>query len=305
MHKGERRAFAVLLSLCFIAAAWVTWEQWLRPRVLPDKAKIEVAWRALQQDTAHGKHYARRERKPLRLFPFDPNGLPLEQWVELGLSKKQAAVIHRYEERGGQFRAKADLAKMYVVDEELYTQWEPYIQLPDERPKRKWKKRWANERPSDDTATWKRKGRRNYPARDPKRVVQVELNSADSATLVAVRGIGPAFARSIIKYRELLGGYVSLDQLSEVYILRDKPDAVDRIKEQLTLDTALVERIPLNRCTAEELANHPYARWKLAKALMAYRQHHGPFPNVDAIAGCALITDSIQARLGPYLEVLP
>ena len=78
-----------------------------------------------------------------------------------------------------------------------------------------------------------------------ERTVQrgLELNSADSATLVAVPGIGPAFARGILKYREKLGGYHSLDQLAEVYVLKDKPDAVAKLKDRLVLDTLMMRQI--------------------------------------------------------------
>ena len=49
--------------------------------------------------------YQEKESKPevkmVELFMFDPNGLSLENWQKLGLSKKQAAVIKRYESKGG------------------------------------------------------------------------------------------------------------------------------------------------------------------------------------------------------------
>jgi DNA uptake protein ComE-like DNA-binding protein len=61
--------------------------------------------------------------------------------------------------------------------------------------------------------------------------------------------------------------------------------------------------IHLNSCTVEDLGPHPYAGWKLAKVLVAYRRQHGPFPTIDAITGCLLVTDSIRDRLGPYLTL--
>ena len=134
-------------------------------------------------------------------------------------------------------------------------------------------------------------------------IARVELNAADSATLVALPGIGPAFARGIIKYRDRLGGFHSLDQLAEVHVLRDKPEAVARLRTLLTLDTALVRRYDPNTCTAEELGPHPAAGWKVAKALVAYRRQHGPFRAVGDVKGCVLITDSVFRRLSPYLRL--
>ena len=129
------------------------------------------------------------------------------------------------------------------------------------------------------------------------------MNTADTVALVALPGIGPAFARGMVKYRESLGGYHSLDQLAEVYVLRDKPDAVAKLKELLVLDTLMVRRIPINTCTVEELAAHPYARWKLAKPLIAFRNQHGRFSKLEEIKGCALIDADAFRKLAPYLTV--
>ena len=86
-------------------------------------------------------------------------------------------------------------------------------------------------------------------------------------------------------------------------MLKDKPDAVARLKELLVVDTLLIRRIPLNTCTVEELAAHPYIRWKLAKPIIAYRQHHGPFAEVAAIKGMQLIDEDLYRKLAPYLSV--
>ena len=303
MNRGERRAFAVLLGLCLVGAAWVTWEQWLRPRSFLEKPQLEVAWWGLQDTTPDGTRPARKLERDVHLFNFDPNGLPIEQWTQLGLTEKQAGAIHRYEEHGGKFRTKGDLSEMRVVDPDLYEQWRPYIQLPDSMPKREWKDFGKRERFAKDSSRWNTASKSYKENAGLEEDRKVELNTADSATLVGVRGIGPSFARSIIRYRERLGGFVDLDQLSEVYILRDKPEAVERLKSKLTLDPAMVKRFRLNKCTVEELASHPYVGWKLANALVAYRDHHGPFPDAAAISGCALVTDSIKMKLVPYLIV--
>ena len=140
----------------------------------------------------------------------------------------------------------------------------------------------------------------HYASQMPR---SVEVNTADTAALIALPGVGPAFARGIVKYRDLLGGFVSLDQLGEVYVLRDKPDAVLKLKQLLILDTLAVIRIPINTCTVEQLAAHPYVRWKIAKPVIAYRDRHGPFEQLVDLQGCAAIDAEVFRKLAPYLSL--
>ncbi len=291
MHRSERRGFIILMVGCIAAATWVTYEHWLRPA---DPLELELLtarmrpWQAAQQAARDSTWAVHDKEVRVTLFPFDPNRLPLDQWVALGLSERQAAVIHKYEAGGGRFRSKRDVAKMRVVDSELYARWVPYIQLPDSLA------------PRDLADGGYAQDERVFPGRHAARAV--EVNTTDSAGLVAVPGIGPSFAKGIIKYRDKLGGFHSLDQLAEVYVLKDKPDAVAKLKERLVADTLMVRRIAVNTAPVEELAAHPYLGWKVAKALVAYRGQHGPFRNVADIKGCVLVSDSLFRKLAPYLS---
>ena len=303
LHSGERRALRLLLPFLFLAACWVAWEQWLAPTPKVDLRPYERELALL--DSLQAARMAERSDRsrsvvPDSLFVFDPNHLPVPDWMALGLSQKQAEAIHRYEAAGGRFRAKPDLARMRVVDPDLFAAWEPYIALPDERPTRTRSTRKV-ERPAGpevEETNAPFSPREMAPSRQ-----HVDVNTADSAALVALRGIGPSFARGIVRYRELLGGYHDLDQLAEVYVLRDKPDAIARIRELLFVDTLHVKRIPLNTCTVEELAAHVYVNWDLARTIVAYRDQHGPFRQREDLLGCHRVDSTLFRKLAPYLQV--
>src|SRR5690606_39584975 len=68
------------------------------------------------------------------LFPFDPNDLSEAKWKMLGFTEKQIRVIKNYESKGGQFRTKADVAKLYVVSAEHFERLAPYSRLPETIP---------------------------------------------------------------------------------------------------------------------------------------------------------------------------
>ena len=296
MHAGERRGTLVLMSVLLLLAGWAVYEQWFRAPPVRDLAPLQAkmeAWLAEQPDRS-------TDTVALKLFPFDPNTIGREEWRALGLTDKQIDGVDKYLSKGGRFRTKKDLGRMYSIKSEQFATLEPFVLLPDSYVRPAYPKRefepYADRKPAPEEI----REPTTYERRAPR---SVELNTADTTSLIALPGIGPAFARGIVKYRDMLGGFTSLDQLGEVYILKDKPDAVLTLKELLILDTVLVRRIPINTCTAEELAAHPYFRWKLAKPLIAYRTQHGPFGSIEDIRGCALIDEALLRKLAPYLRV--
>lgn len=297
VHRSERRGATLLIVLLSLFMAWVVYEQWLRVPPPYDveaiRAKVD-RWIAARRDTSVA---IASLPEP---FPFDPNLLEREEWLALGLSPRQVDGIDRYRSKGGRFRSKRDLARMYTIPPEQYQRLEPFILLPDSAPPKKQFERRAGPRyPRYEERSKEAPGTERKWA--PRALV--EVNTADTIALVELPGIGPAFARGIVKFRDRLGGYYQLDQLAEVYVLKDKPEAVEQIKKLLVVDTLMVVRIPINTCAVEELAAHPYAGWKIAKPLIAYRKQHGPFLSVADIRGCAVVDEAVFRKLAPYLTV--
>lgn len=300
MHREERRGVLWLMVICLGLAAWVVYDQWLRP---PDQFDL-AEQRARMDEWLAQRSEVQQDSVPVRLFNFDPNAIGREEWRALGLTDKQVDGIERYQSKGGEFRTKQDLARMYSISPEQYAALEPYIQLPEKIARKSYERNERGTRRNGQHASEEQSGtiRERVPY-VPRTVQKVEVNSADTTALIELPGIGPAFARSIVKFRDALGGFRSLDQLNEVYILQDKPEAVLKLKELLILDTLAVQRIAINTCTVEELAAHPYVRWKIAKPLIAFRQQHGPFLHVADIKGCVAVSEEVFRKLAPYLTV--
>lgn len=224
------------------------------------------------------KHYT---LKPRSLFYFNPNGLDAEKWVELGLSPVQAQSIKKYEAKGGRFRSKEDVQKMYVISPAFYARIEPYIVIPQEEISR----------PAFTTSAVV------TPVSDKKTIV--ELNAADTSDLKMLPGIGSAFARRIVTYRNRLGGFHSADQLLEVYGF--DAERFDRIRSQLTLNTDFLRRFNVNTAEFNELKTHPYITPAIAAAIVNYRKLHGPYASVEAIKKVDLVNADLYLKLAPYL----
>jgi competence protein ComEA len=129
---------------------------------------------------------------------------------------------------------------------------------------------------------------------------RIDINTSDSATLVRLPGIGPVLSARIIKYRRLLGGYATIDQLKEVYGL--PPETFEIIKDRVFADSTAVTHININSATYKELAHLPYFEKYEITVIMKYRELKGKISGVSDLIKNKLITEEKANKVRPYLK---
>ena len=145
--------------------------------------------------------------------------------------------------------------------------------------------------------------RRNFPHDKflrPADTIIVELNTCDTLDLQILRGIGPYFAKNIIKYRELLGGYTGKEQLLEVYGMDSS--RFMQIEERVTVVKTDLRKIDLNEGSFKSFLRHPYLEFYLVKEIFRYREKNG-FDSVGELKKVHLVTDELYKKVSPYLYV--
>lgn len=218
-----------------------------------------------------------------KLFRFDPNRLPETEWARLGLSKGQVRVIKNFEAKGGRFRTKGDLRKVYSIPSDLYEKLEPYIDIPAEKTR---------------SQPYRSTGYTMALARRPE--VSVEINTADSAMLESLRGIGPVMASRIVRYRNRAGGFHSMEQLRDVYGV----DSVlfKSLLNQLTLDRSAIEKININTAEFDDLKRRPFLSYRQINSIINFRKQHGPFKSAEDLGKVVTLNEQIIRKIEPYLE---
>ena len=193
----------------------------------------------------------------LNLFVFDPNTISFNQLLQLGFKEKTAKTFLKFRERGFVFKEKKDLQKVYGISDATYKQLEPYILI---------------ETKNKNEPTHFTENKNVIPATLSKNQATkvVELNSADSLILLDIKGIGPSFAKRILKYRSLLGGYVNIEQLKEVYGFTD--ELYEKVKSNFTVNTSSIKKIDLNKDDFKTINKHPYLSYELTKSIFDWRK---------------------------------
>ena len=134
------------------------------------------------------------------------------------------------------------------------------------------------------------------------KIPKVELNAADSAALVSLRGIGPYYARKILDYRERLGGFLNKAQLLEIEGLDE--ERLAGFVDDVEIDTTRCSRLDLWHTTDSILARHPYLGEKGARSITRYKKLYDTtrWTFADLEKEHALSKENIE-KLKKYIEI--
>ncbi len=307
--RKEQLGLLMLVSIILACLIVLSFHAFIFPRKSIDvSAKEQELIAAIEaeresQDTEYalrdkGKSKRTSKKHLAEPFAFDPNTLDEPGYIQLGFSEKQAKSIRNYFSKGGEVSRATDFKKLYVVNDFMYERLKPYITIAEIEPARS-KSKLEVVKPEKRPGLFE-------PLQAPERASPkpaVDINSANAQELEAVRGIGPIYAERIIKYREILGGYTSLDQLGEVYGLMEHPEIIVELKKQMIVGERQIKKININTCEWKDLVRNPYIEKEVANSILAIRKTHGDFTEVSDIKRSHLISDLLFDRISPYLTV--
>lgn len=290
--RGEKRGVLILsgiiLLLLLIQLLWPVFEKSSNPDNDQWKLALESVVITTDSATYGSRKNAVGEPAPVTgssetLFSFDPNLSSADDFSRLGLKSWQITRIQKFRERGGVFRKKEDFSKIYGITAIQYERLEPYITI--------------------DSSFFRKNvpGRPMVFARPVRKILRFEINSADSLQLDSLYGIGPALASRIIKYRNRLGGFISLDQLKEVYGF--PLQYYDSITTHLSVDTLKIVFIQLNTISPDALRKHPYLNIYQARSIIRFRELRGHFTRSDQVIENQLLPPEVWNRIKSYLRV--
>lgn len=280
--RTETNGFLILLPIMiFILAAGPMYQWWITSPSIDTSAdarkldSLVASWEWSRPDSI--------SKKTFRLFAFDPNKASKENFVELGLNEKLASRIINYRLKGGVFRVKKDLAKMYGMDSSLFLALSPYINLPE-----------------SNLARAKENVSMTKPVNIP--LDRFDINVADTTQLIKIYGVGAKLSLRIINYRNRLGGFMDMQQLHEVYGL-DSAVIKNLEKGFFITEGFSPRKININQTDERVLASHPYIKLPLAKAIAAYRFQHGEFKRPEDLKALVTVDESTFQKIKPYLTV--
>ena len=128
----------------------------------------------------------------------------------------------------------------------------------------------------------------------------IELNSADTTTLKKVPGIGSAFANRIVRFRDLLGGFYTAQQLAEVYGIDE--ERYIAFAPWFTVDESFIRKMPVNAMPQDSISRHPYINYRQARAIVQLRTQKKQLSGWENLVLLDEFTEQDKNRILPYLS---
>jgi len=297
--RAERFGILVLCG-CILLALIIRWRLpfWVQPHI-PDTVvyATEIAQFRRAVDSvfiAKGPSGTPVNIQSIpELFYFDPNRATDEEWNRLGLNDRQIRNIRNYQASGGNFKRKEDLQRLYTISATQYQRLEPYIRLTVNEPPAK--KNISDIQPVSDTKYIEKTA--TTTSKETK--LQIELNTADSSLLTQLPGIGPVLAARTVKYRNRIGGFTSVAQLSEVYGINQ--ELADKLAAQLSIDSSLIRKISVNKATFRDLIAHPYLNEQQVRGILNFIRLQKRISSLDELVKNNILKSEDAEKIKPYL----
>ncbi len=214
-------------------------------------------------DTLRTTRPSRFSPRPFEKFRIDTVGV--EYLRLIGFSTRQAEALIEYRNRGKGIFSMNELRDCYAVSEEMADSLSHFVILSERNP---------------------------YEG-------LVEINSADSATLRKVRGIGAKTVVAVMQYRKLLGGFVQKEQIAELKCVTE--DNFLRICEQIYCDSCKISKIDINFAPAKDFEHHPYMTRRSAKLITEIRESKGGWRSIEEMMEDNIFTKEQAKAIAPYL----
>lgn len=230
----------------------------------PVDSKEKKEWLAQQIALDSLKNVTKEESSKIR--PFNPNFITDFKGYKLGMSVAEIDRLLAFRKLDKYVNSAKEFQEVTKVSDSLLAQIEPYFKFPDwVKNKKEFK---AFEKKFDNKNT---------------KIEVKDINLASQEDLIKIYGIGPALSERILKQREILGAFVSMEQLEDVWGL--SPETIQNVQKHFKIGTySNINKIPINTASIKDLMKFPYFKYQLAKNIVTFRSMNGEIKNSEDLA---------------------
>ena len=226
----------------------------------PEKQK----WLSLQSEMDSLK--SDDKNKVAKVYLFNPNFITDYKGYKLGMSVAEIDRLLAFRKENKYVNSPEEFQKVTKVSDSLLNAMSPLFKFPD----------WVNNKKTF-------KEYEKYPNKvfaKKEKIILIDINQATKEDLIKIYGIGEAISLRILKQKEVLGGFISMEQMHDVWGL--SPEVIESLNTYFKISTLPeFKKIDVNNASLKELSQFYYFRYALAKEIVTYRSMNGDFKNIE------------------------
>lgn len=224
----------------------------------------EQKWLSLQSGLDSMKRNV--EIRTPKVYLFNPNFITDYKGYKLGMSVKEIDRLLAFRKENKFVNSPEEFQDVTKVSDSLLQEIAPFFKFPD----------WVNNKKAPN----KFKNYSNPAFAKKEKIVVLDINRATKEDLIKIYGIGEAISLRILKQKETLGGFVSMEQMQDVWGL--SPEVIENLNAHFKITTLPeFKKIDINNASLKELSQFYYFRYTLAKEIVTYRSMKGDFNNIE------------------------
>lgn len=259
--KGQRIGLLILVSLIIILQLLYFFVDFYDSKIT---TKQESEWLALQTEIDSLKEIAPDDT--YKIYPYNPNFITDFKGYKLGMKVAEIDRLLAYRKLNKYVNSAQEFQDITKISDSLLAAMSPYFKFPN----------WVNNK--NKVNNYSSTNFETLPKQE--KIVVKELNLASKDDLMKIYGIGDAISDRILKQKELLGAFVSIDQIDDIWGL--SPEVVKQLKLRFKVSSAtVVKKIDINNLPIRELIKFPYFKYAIAKEIVTFRSMNNGINGAD------------------------
>ena len=221
-------------------------------------------WLSLQMEVDAEKN--RRLKETPKMFAFNPNFISDYKGYKLGMSVQEIDRLLAFRKENKYVNSAKEFQSVTKVSDSLLKAIVPFFKFPD----------WVNRK--KDFKEYKYVQNSAFAKKD--KIVLIDINQATQEDLININGVGEVISLRILTQKEKLGGFVSMEQLKDVWGL--SPEVILNLNTHFTVSKLPnLGKIDVNTASLKELSQFFYFKYDLARQIVKYRSMNGDFKNIE------------------------
>lgn len=201
-----------------------------------------------------------------KIYPFNPNFITDYKGYKLGMSVQEIDRLFAFRKQNKYVNSAQEFQVVTKVSDSLLNAISPYFKFPD----------WVKNKKEF-------KDYKKFPSKafaKKEKIVVIDINQATQEDLIKIYGIGEAISMRILKYKESLGGFVAMEQMTEIWGL--SPEVIEKLNTHFKVSASPnIKKIDINNASIKELSLFPYFKYPISKNIVTFRSMNGDIKNSE------------------------